>query len=171
GSGSADRETADDLGRVQVPPDEESYTLRRVWLEDGEVEAYYHGFANQSLWPLCHMLIHYFEYRTEFWDRYRAVNLRFAHAVADEAERCTGRSMAWIQDYHFALVGGIPPRHRTGNVIPSVLAHPVSAAGHPALVTQRFARSAAARNARQRSDGVSDRTPRAEFSGLRGRVR
>ena len=104
GSGSADRETSDDLGRVQVPPGEESYTLRRVWLEDTEVEAYYHGFANRSLWPLCHMLIHYFEYRNEFWDRYRAVNLRFAHAVADEAERCMGRSMAWIQDYHFALV-------------------------------------------------------------------
>jgi alpha,alpha-trehalose-phosphate synthase [UDP-forming] len=104
GSGSADRETADGLGRVQVPPGEESYTLRRVWLEDNEVESYYHGFANRSLWPLCHMLIHYFEFRTEFWDRYRAVNMRFAHAVADEAERCTGRSMAWIQDYHFALV-------------------------------------------------------------------
>jgi alpha,alpha-trehalose-phosphate synthase [UDP-forming] len=104
GSGSADRETSDDLGRVQVPPDEGSYTLRRVWLEESEVDAYYHGFANRSLWPLCHMLIHYFEYRTEFWDRYRAVNLRFAHAVADEAERSTGRCMAWIQDYHFALV-------------------------------------------------------------------
>src|SRR4051812_12892623 len=104
GSGSADRETSDESGRLSVPPGEDSYTLRRVWLEDSEVEAYYHGFANRSLWPLCHMLIHYFEYRTEFWDRYRAVNLRFAHAVADEAERCTGRSMAWIQDYHFALV-------------------------------------------------------------------
>ena len=104
GSGSADRATADDSGRVLVPPDSRAYTLRRVWLEDHEVDAYYHGFANRSLWPLCHMLIHYFEYRREFWDRYRAVNLRFAHAVADEAERCTGRSMAWIQDYHFALV-------------------------------------------------------------------
>ena len=104
GSGSADRETSDESGRVMVPADSPSYTLRRVWLEDHEVDAYYHGFANQSLWPLCHMLIHYFEYRREFWDRYRAVNLRFAHAVADEAERCTGRSMAWIQDYHFALV-------------------------------------------------------------------
>ena len=104
GSGSADRETADPTGRLQVPPGEGSYTLRRVWLEDNEVEAYYDGFANRSLWPLCHMLIHHFEYRTEFWERYRAVNLRFAHAVADEAERHPGRSMAWIQDYHFALV-------------------------------------------------------------------
>src|SRR5207244_7195098 len=58
GSGSADQETSDDSGRVQVPPGEECYSLRRVWLEDNEIEAYYHGFANRSLWPLCHMLIH-----------------------------------------------------------------------------------------------------------------
>jgi trehalose 6-phosphate synthase len=104
GSGSADRDTADDVGRVRVPPDEQSYTLRRVWLDDDDVEGYYHGFANRALWPLCHMLIQYFEFRTAFWERYRAVNLRFAHAVADEAGRCTGRSVVWIQDYHFALV-------------------------------------------------------------------
>ena len=93
GSGDADKETSDESGRVQVPPAEQSYSLRRVWLEDSEVEAYYHGFANRSLWPLCHMLIHYFEYRTEFWDRYRAVNLRFAHAVADEAGSVVGRTV------------------------------------------------------------------------------
>jgi alpha,alpha-trehalose-phosphate synthase [UDP-forming] len=103
GSGSADREVTDSCGRVRVPPDEESYTLRRVWLEDEEVEAYYDGFANRSLWPLCHMLIQHFEYRNEFWERYRAVNLRFAHAVADEAERSAGRSTVWIHDYHLAL--------------------------------------------------------------------
>ena len=104
GSGSADRETADETGRLLVPAGEESYTLRRVWLDDSEVEAYYDGFSNRSLWPLCHMLIQHFEYRTEHWDKYRAVNLRFAHAVADEAQRSNGRTFAWIQDYHFALV-------------------------------------------------------------------
>jgi trehalose 6-phosphate synthase len=104
GSGTADRETADGTGRVRVPADEEAYTLRRVWLDEADVEGYYHGFANRALWPLCHMLIQFFEFRTAFWDRYRTVNLRFAHAVADEAERCTGRSVVWIQDYHFALV-------------------------------------------------------------------
>lgn len=77
--------------------------MRRVWLDEADVNGYYHGFANRALWPLCHMLIQHFEFRTEFWERYRTVNLRFAHAVADEAERCTGRAMAWIQDYHFAL--------------------------------------------------------------------
>jgi trehalose 6-phosphate synthase len=104
GSGTADRDVADTLGRVSVPAGEESYTLRRVWLDDADVQGYYHGFANRALWPLCHMLIQHFEYRTEYWDRYRDVNLRFAHAVADEAERTNGRAMVWIQDYHFALV-------------------------------------------------------------------
>ncbi len=104
GSGSADREMSDDAGRVRVPPGDESYTLRRVWLEDAEVEAYYDGFANRSLWPLCHMLIQHFEYRNEWWEKYREVNMRFAHAIADEAERCTARSTAWIHDYHLALV-------------------------------------------------------------------
>jgi alpha,alpha-trehalose-phosphate synthase [UDP-forming] len=104
GSGSADRQTADGSGRIRVPPEEQSYALRRVWLDEADIEGYYHGFANRSLWPLCHMLIQYFEFRTSFWERYRAVNLRFAHSVADEAERCDGRSVVWIQDYHFGLV-------------------------------------------------------------------
>ena len=103
GSGTADGEVADETGRLPVPPGEGCYTLRRVWLDEADINGYYHGFANQALWPICHMLIQHFEYRTEFWERYRTVNLRFAHAVADEAERCTGRAMAWIQDYHFAL--------------------------------------------------------------------
>src|SRR5438034_10231773 len=42
GSGSADRETSDEAGRVCVPPDEQSYTLRRVWLEPNEIDSYYH---------------------------------------------------------------------------------------------------------------------------------
>ncbi|HEV8446983.1 MAG TPA: trehalose-6-phosphate synthase [Gemmatimonadaceae bacterium] len=104
GSGSADREAADEMGRLAVPPGEDSYTLRRVWLDEADVEGYYHGFANRALWPLCHMLIQHFEYRAEYWNRYRDVNLRFAHAVADEAERAPGKVAVWIQDYHFSLV-------------------------------------------------------------------
>jgi alpha,alpha-trehalose-phosphate synthase [UDP-forming] len=104
GSGSADRDVSDAIGRVRVPPDEPSYTVRRVWLDDADVEGYYHGFANRALWPLCHMLIQFFEYRASYWERYRTVNERFARAVAEEAEQCAGRSVVWIHDYHFALV-------------------------------------------------------------------
>lgn len=108
GSGSADRDASDAMGRVAVPVGEEAYTLRRVWLDEADVHGYYDGFANRALWPLCHMLIQHFEYRTEYWNRYRDVNLRFAHAVADEAERSGGgKATVWLQDYHFALVAAM----------------------------------------------------------------
>jgi len=104
GSGSGDREVTDGQGRLRVPPDDPAYTLRRVWLDAADIDGYYHGFANQALWPLCHMLIQHLEFRSEYWERYRAVNVRFAHAVAEEAEICDGRAMVWIQDYHFGLL-------------------------------------------------------------------
>jgi alpha,alpha-trehalose-phosphate synthase [UDP-forming] len=107
GSGTADRENSDAEDRVQVPPDDPSYTLRRVWLDEADVDGYYLGFANSALWPLCHMLIQHFEFRMEHWERYRDVNARFADAVADEAARAAGQPVIWIQDYHFGLVAGM----------------------------------------------------------------
>ena len=104
GSGSADRESADAGGRLQVPPDDPTYTLRRVFLDAREVEGYYQGFANSALWPLCHLLVQYFEFRAEHWERYKAVNRRFAHALADEVRRSADEPIVWVQDYHFALV-------------------------------------------------------------------
>ena len=104
GSGSADRESADESGRLQVPPENPAYTLRRVWLDDEDIEGYYQGFANGSLWPLCHLLVQHFGFRAAHWERYRDVNRRFAEAVAEELQRTTSEPIVWVQDYHFALV-------------------------------------------------------------------
>ena len=104
GSGSADKETADEVGRVQVPPYDPAYTLRRVFLSEEEIEGYYLGFANTALWPLCHLLIQHFEFHADHWASYVAVNSRFAEAVYDESLRARGVPQVWIQDYHFALV-------------------------------------------------------------------
>lgn len=103
GSGSADAETADAEGRLRIPPGEEDYTLHRVFLNDAEVEGYYLGFANSSLWPLCHLLVQHFNYRAEFWERYRLVNEKFARAAAAEVTRAEKPSIVWIQDYHLGL--------------------------------------------------------------------
>src|SRR5579862_5895408 len=67
GSGTADAEMADDEGRLQVPPPpaKGSYTLRRVWLDESDVEGYYLGFANSVLWPLCHLLINHLHFRED----------------------------------------------------------------------------------------------------------
>src|SRR2546423_1054786 len=58
GSGDADREVSDDHGRLGVPPEDPSYTLRRVWLSKELENEYYYGLANEGLWPLCHVAFH-----------------------------------------------------------------------------------------------------------------
>jgi trehalose 6-phosphate synthase len=103
GSGSADRDSADEEGRLMVPPNDPSYALHRVFLEQSEIEGYYLGFANGALWPLCHMLVQHFEFGDEQWDSYRAVNEKFATAVANEVQRAAQPAIVWIQDYHFGL--------------------------------------------------------------------
>src|SRR5688572_28673593 len=55
GGGSADRMTADRLGRLAVPPNAPEYILRRLWIEEEAYERYYSGFANEGIWPLCHI--------------------------------------------------------------------------------------------------------------------
>ncbi|MCP8938336.1 trehalose-6-phosphate synthase [Alsobacter sp. SYSU M60028] len=102
GSGTADREAVDSHDRVAVPPDDPSYTLRRVWLSDEEQDGYYYGFANEGLWPLCHIAFVRPVFRESDWAMYRAVNEKFADAVAEEAR---GEDpIILIQDYHFALL-------------------------------------------------------------------
>jgi trehalose 6-phosphate synthase len=102
GSGSADREAADENSRLKVPPGEESYTLRRVWLSAEEESGYYYGFANEGLWPLCHLAHARPIFRSEDWGYYREVNQRFADAVFTEVD--SEDPIILVQDYHFALV-------------------------------------------------------------------
>ncbi len=102
GSGSVDRETVDFADRVAVPPEAPSYTLRRVWLSDEEQDGYYYGFANEGLWPLCHIAFVRPTFRESDWAMYRHVNAKFADAVAAEARRPD--PIILIQDYHFALL-------------------------------------------------------------------
>ncbi|HZR11049.1 MAG TPA: trehalose-6-phosphate synthase [Myxococcales bacterium] len=101
GSGPADRETSDKQGRIRVPPKEESYTLRRVWLTAEEEQGYYYGFSNEGLWPLCHMAHARPTFRDEDFAHYKRVNERFAEAVVSEVDRQD--PIILVQDYHFAL--------------------------------------------------------------------
>ncbi len=101
GSGSADRETVDSDDRVRVPPGEESYQLRRVWLSEEEENGYYYGFSNEGLWPLCHVAHARPLFRAVDWEHYVHVNQKFAEAVCEEVD--AEDPIILIQDYHFAL--------------------------------------------------------------------
>jgi trehalose 6-phosphate synthase len=102
GGGSADRETADGQGRLPVPPNQGAYTLQRVWLSDEEERGYYYGFANEGLWPLCHVAHIRPVFRAADFAHYGTVNARFAAAAARAADRHD--PVILVQDYHFALV-------------------------------------------------------------------
>ncbi|MBK8259311.1 MAG: trehalose-6-phosphate synthase [Polyangiaceae bacterium] len=101
GSGSADRETVDSHDRVLVPPGEESYSVRRVWLKEDEENGYYYGFSNEGLWPLCHVAHARPIFRAEDYEHYVAVNRKFANAVCEEVD--SDDPIVLVQDYHFAL--------------------------------------------------------------------
>jgi trehalose 6-phosphate synthase len=102
GSGSADREVVDRHDRIAVPPDKPSYRIRRVWLSAEEEAGYYYGFANEGLWPLCHIAHVRPTFRSGDWAHYVGVNRKFARAVVDEAK--TRDPIVLVQDYHFALL-------------------------------------------------------------------
>ncbi len=103
GSGNADAVTVDSFNRLRVPPDDPRYTLRRVWLTEEEESHYYDGFANEGLWPLCHIAHTRPIFRAADWECYQRVNARFADALLEEMEGVT-EPIVFVQDYHFALL-------------------------------------------------------------------
>ena len=103
GSGDADLETVDAHDRLLVPPDDPRYTLRRVWLNKEEEQGYYYGFANEGLWPLCHIAHTRPLFRASDWKHYQEVNRKFADALLEEMQN-VNKPVVLVQDYHFALL-------------------------------------------------------------------
>ncbi|HPL62640.1 MAG TPA: trehalose-6-phosphate synthase [Syntrophales bacterium] len=102
GSGNADRRFVNRRDKLGVPPGNERYILKRVWLSKEEEEGYYFGFSNEGLWPLCHITHTRPIFREADWDMYRRVNQKFADALIEELP--ARDPMVFIQDYHFTLL-------------------------------------------------------------------
>jgi len=103
GAGDADRETVDGNDTLRVPPKDPAYTLKRVWLTKEEEDGYYYGFANEGLWPLCHITHTRPDFRLEDWTHYREVNGKFADALLQEIAG-EESPLILVQDYHLALL-------------------------------------------------------------------
>jgi trehalose 6-phosphate synthase len=84
-----------------VPFDVDGVHLHPVMLSADDVEAYYEGFSNDTLWPLYHDAIRESGYHGWQWEAYVDVNQRFAEALGDIAPRDAN---VWIHDYHLQLV-------------------------------------------------------------------
>ena len=110
-----------------VPPDNPSYQLRRLWIDRPEYDAYYGGFANEGLWPLCHLVDVRPKFRSEDWAAYQTVNARFAAAIDQELP--TIDTPVFIQDYHLALVAAELRKRRPAVADGALLAHSVAISG------------------------------------------
>ena len=102
GSGNVDKKFVNSKNKLGVPPDDNRYILKRVWLSKEEEQGYYYGFSNEGLWPLCHITHVRPMFRESDWQMYQQVNQKFADSVLEELP--AKNPFVFIQDYHFTLL-------------------------------------------------------------------
>ena len=78
----------------------EAYRIHPVPLSEIEVQRYYHGFSNRTLWPLLHSLPARARFDRRDWETYERVNERFAEATVEEA---ADGGIIWVHDYQLML--------------------------------------------------------------------
>ncbi|MEO6822061.1 MAG: trehalose-6-phosphate synthase [Candidatus Nanopelagicales bacterium] len=91
----------DTLPVSPVPPGVGPCDLQEVGLSREDVEEYYEGFCNATIWPLYHDAVVTPAYHRRPWDRYVAVNRRFATTTARLA---APGATVWVHDYQLQLV-------------------------------------------------------------------
>mmetsp|Transcript_11410 Transcript_11410/g.26364 ORF Transcript_11410/g.26364 Transcript_11410/m.26364 type:complete len:930 (+) Transcript_11410:97-2886(+) len=72
-----------------------------IWLTKDEVDRFFNGFCNSSLWPLLHWMTPYAHFKQEWAETYWIVNERFAEAVRKTTEE---DDVVWVHDYHLFLL-------------------------------------------------------------------
>jgi trehalose 6-phosphate synthase/phosphatase len=72
-----------------------------VNLTENDIEEYYLGFSNKTLWPLFHYFMEYTVFETKEWETYVKVNQKFADAVLEQLNE---GDTVWVHDYQLLLV-------------------------------------------------------------------
>ena len=86
----------------------EDIDLIPVSLQPEEVENYYSGFSNRTLWPLFHDALRPPEFHRSWWRSYQAVNQRFAEVAAKSMDPS---GTCWVHDFHLQLVPSLLRQH------------------------------------------------------------
>lgn len=100
--GWSGQETGEFTGEIDRRTSDEGVTTATIDLEHQDIEEYYNGYANSTLWPLFHYRIDLTEYEREFGKGYERVNDRFADSVLPLIEP---DDLVWVHDYHFMPLG------------------------------------------------------------------
>ena len=84
GGGNADKAASNEKGRIKLSEGEESYTLKRIFLNKKDINDYYYGYANSVLWPLCHIVYVKPVFNSAQFLTYDDVNKKFADSIIEE---------------------------------------------------------------------------------------
>ncbi|WP_422860280.1 bifunctional alpha,alpha-trehalose-phosphate synthase (UDP-forming)/trehalose-phosphatase [Flagellimonas sp. S174] len=79
----------------------ENHGCAKVRLTEKDVEGFYFGFSNRTIWPLFHYFLEYSEFELDFWNTYKDVNQKFADAILEQAG---DEDIIWVHDYQLMLV-------------------------------------------------------------------
>lgn len=77
------------------------FNFHPVFLTEKDVELYYEGYSNSTLWPLFHYFYVYVSHESEYWEAYKKVNLLFMEKVKEVAGE---NDIIWVHDYHLMLL-------------------------------------------------------------------
>jgi trehalose 6-phosphate synthase/phosphatase len=99
-SGITDEDLDDNL-KLKVNNKIENAKCRAVQLTIDDVNDYYLGFSNRTLWPLFHYFLEYTEFEKKYWEAYKRVNEKFAKVVLETVEE---GDTVWVQDYQLLLL-------------------------------------------------------------------
>lgn len=75
-----------------------------VFLKQSQIELFYEGFSNKTIWPHFHYFTQYTAYNPQFWEAYKKTNQQFADIVKEHVRE---DDMIWVQDYQLMLVPGM----------------------------------------------------------------
>lgn len=96
-----DKETLSSKSKEMVDQALQRENCVDVHLTEEEVELYYEGFSNKTIWPLFHYFNQFVHFEEEHWEAYKKVNQKFADVIAENME---GVDRIWIHDYHLLLL-------------------------------------------------------------------
>jgi len=101
--GWSGQETEEFTGHLDIQRNDD-VTTATLDLEPQDIEEYYNGYANRTLWPLFHYRIDLTEYDRNFGEGYERVNRRFADSVRPLIEP---DDLVWVHDYHLLPLGSM----------------------------------------------------------------
>jgi trehalose 6-phosphate synthase/phosphatase len=91
----------DETEKDQVKAELKKENMAPVYLTQDDIEKFYEGFSNSTLWPLFHYFPKYVEFEEDYWESYRYVNMVFCEVILQYAEK---DDIIWIHDYQLLLL-------------------------------------------------------------------